>query len=80
MENGQPREKVAVVKYDGTPNSLKKAIDLCDGFKELKPDHKILLKPNIRYAFKRPCQLISGRKRKTYQWDKITWSIKKTCL
>ena len=50
MENEQLREKVAVVRYDGTPNSLKKAIELCDGFKELKPDHKILLKPNILWG------------------------------
>lgn len=50
MENGQPREKVAVVKYDGTTNALKKAIELCGGFEELKPDHKILLKPNILWG------------------------------
>lgn len=50
MENGQPREKVAIVKYDGTPNALKKAIELCGGFEELKPNHKILLKPNILWG------------------------------
>ena len=41
------KEKVAITKYDGTLNSLRKAIELCSGFEELKPDHKILLKPNI---------------------------------
>ncbi len=50
MDNGQQREKVAVVRYDGTSSSLKKAIELCDGFKALKPDHKILLKPNILWG------------------------------
>ena len=50
MEKEQTREKVAVVKYDGTPNALKKAIELCGGFEELKPDHKILLKPNILWG------------------------------
>ena len=47
METELPREKVAVVKYDGTSNALKRAVELCGGFGELKPDHKILLKPNI---------------------------------
>ena len=50
MEKGQPREEIAIVKYDGTSNALKKAIDLCGGFKELRPDHKILLKPNILWG------------------------------
>ena len=47
MEKEQMKEKVAITKYDGTLNSLRKAIELCSGFEELKPDHKILLKPNI---------------------------------
>jgi uncharacterized protein (DUF362 family) len=50
MENGPPRKTVAVVRYDGTPNALKKAIELCRGFEELKRDHKILLKPNILWG------------------------------
>lgn len=50
METGEPKGKVAVVKYDGTPNALKKAIELCGGFEELRPDHKILLKPNILWG------------------------------
>lgn len=50
MEEEQPRERVAIVKYDGTPNALKKAIELCGGFEELKRDHKVLLKPNILWG------------------------------
>ena len=50
MEKEQMKEKVAITKYDGTLNSLRKAIELCSGFEELKPDHKILLKPNIIWA------------------------------
>lgn len=37
---------VAIVKYDDTPNALRKAITLCDGFEKLKKGSKILLKPN----------------------------------
>ncbi|MEW6377449.1 MAG: DUF362 domain-containing protein [Thermodesulfobacteriota bacterium] len=50
MEKEQMREKVAIVKYDGTSNALKKAIELCGGFEELKADDKILLKPNILWG------------------------------
>jgi uncharacterized protein (DUF362 family) len=50
MEEEQMKEKVAIVKYDGTRNPLKEAIELCGGFEELKPHHKILLKPNIVWA------------------------------
>jgi len=38
---------VAIVKYDKTLNSLRKAIELCNGFEELKPKSRVLLKPNI---------------------------------
>lgn len=50
MKTDEPKQKVAVVKYDGTSNTLRKAIELCDGFEELKPGHKILLKPNILWG------------------------------
>lgn len=50
METDEPRGKVAVVKYDGTLNALKWAIELSGGFEELRPDHKILLKPNILWG------------------------------
>jgi len=50
MEMEERREIVAVVKYNGTTDDLKKAIELCGGFEELKPHHKILLKPNILWG------------------------------
>jgi len=37
---------VSIVKYDNV-DSVAKAIELCDGFKELKPTNRVLLKPNI---------------------------------
>ncbi len=40
----------AVVKYDGTIKSLRSAIELCNGFEKLKPDDKVLLKPNILWG------------------------------
>jgi len=46
----QKKEIVAISKYDGTLNPLREAIELCGGFEELKPHHKILLKPNIVWA------------------------------
>jgi len=50
MLPGQTSKKVAVVKYDGSSNGLRKAIELCGGFDQLKPDHRILLKPNILWG------------------------------
>lgn len=47
MEPEHSRDKVAVVKYDGTPNSLARALELCDGLDGLKANDKVLLKPNI---------------------------------
>ena len=38
---------VAVVKYDETPEALRKAIELANGFEELKKTDKVLLKPNV---------------------------------
>lgn len=38
---------VSIVKYDKTLDSLRKAVELCNGFEELKPHSKVLLKPNI---------------------------------
>lgn len=37
---------VSLVKYESV-QSIARAIELCDGFKELKPSHRVLLKPNI---------------------------------
>jgi uncharacterized protein (DUF362 family) len=43
-------EKVAIVKYDAALDSLRGAIELCDGFEKLKTSDKILLKPNILWG------------------------------
>jgi uncharacterized protein (DUF362 family) len=43
-------EKVSIVKYDAISDSLRKAIELCDGFDRLKTSDKILLKPNILWG------------------------------
>ncbi|MHB8773196.1 MAG: DUF362 domain-containing protein [Syntrophales bacterium] len=40
-------EKVAVVKYDATPDALRRAIGLCGGFEKLKTSDRVLVKPNI---------------------------------
>ena len=40
------RATVAVIKYDETPNALRKALELCDGFEKLKTTDKVLIKPN----------------------------------
>lgn len=37
---------VAIVKYDQTANALRKAIELCDGFEQLKTSDRVLIKPN----------------------------------
>lgn len=39
--------KIALVTYVNSPDSLKKCIDLCDGFKNLKPTDSVLIKPNL---------------------------------
>jgi len=41
---------VSIVKYDETPNALRRAIELCNGFEKLKSHNKVLLKPNIVYC------------------------------
>jgi uncharacterized protein (DUF362 family) len=38
---------VSIFKYDGTINSLKNAVEQCNGFSELKENDRVLLKPNI---------------------------------
>ena len=37
---------VSLVKYESV-DSVAKAIELCEGFKDLKPAHRVMLKPNI---------------------------------
>lgn len=41
------RPVVSVVKYSDPQKSLREAIELCTGFAEIRPDDKILIKPNI---------------------------------
>jgi len=38
---------VALIKKSDHPNALEAAIEMCDGFKQLKPEHKVLIKPNL---------------------------------
>lgn len=38
---------IALVAYHASPDSLKQAIDLCDGLNGLTPDMRVLIKPNL---------------------------------
>ncbi|HQG42677.1 MAG TPA: DUF362 domain-containing protein, partial [Spirochaetota bacterium] len=40
-------QSVSLVKYSKSTDSLKQAIELCDGFSKLKPGDKVLIKPNL---------------------------------
>lgn len=40
-------EKISIVKYTSSPESLKKSIELCDGFKNLNPTDRVMIKPNL---------------------------------
>jgi uncharacterized protein (DUF362 family) len=46
----QSKEKVAIVRYDGSFETFEKAMELCEGFERLKTDDKVLLKPNILWG------------------------------
>ncbi len=37
---------VSLVKYDGSPDSIRRAVELCHGFENLGKDHRVLIKPN----------------------------------
>ena len=43
--------RVAIVKYDQTPNALRQAIELCDGFQKLRPGHKVFIKAGAALGF-----------------------------
>jgi len=43
---------VSLVKFDGSLDSLRRAIELCDGFGKLKRDDKVLIKPNNCFRHK----------------------------
>lgn len=38
---------VSIEKYTSSPESLKKSIELCEGFKNLAPSDRVLIKPNL---------------------------------
>lgn len=38
---------ISLIKYAKSPDSLNTAITLCDGFKNLKSSHRIMIKPNL---------------------------------
>jgi len=40
---------VSIVKYEKPLESVKRAVELSEGFSELSPDHKVFIKPNIVY-------------------------------
>ena len=39
--------KVSLVKFADQRANIRRAIEMCDGFKELTPEKKVLLKPNL---------------------------------
>jgi uncharacterized protein (DUF362 family) len=41
---------VSVVKFDGSLDSIGRAIELCGGFEKLKSNHRVLIKPNITFS------------------------------
>jgi uncharacterized protein (DUF362 family) len=43
---GTMKPVVSIIRYEDT-NSVARAIELCDGFKDLKTTHRVLIKPNI---------------------------------
>jgi uncharacterized protein (DUF362 family) len=43
---------VSLVKFDGSLDSLRRAIQLCDGFEKLSKDDRVLIKPNISFRHK----------------------------
>ncbi len=40
-------ETVSVVKFNENSESIKEAVEKCDGFSELRPDDKVFIKPNL---------------------------------
>jgi uncharacterized protein (DUF362 family) len=43
---------VSLVKFDGSLDSLRKAIELCDGFEKLNKNDRVLIKPNNCFRHK----------------------------
>jgi len=47
IHNHEPKAPVSLVKWDYGKNSVAEAIELCDGFKNLGRDMKVVIKPNL---------------------------------
>lgn len=47
MGQGQLKNKVSIVKYNGTFDSFAKVLELCNGLEGLRANDRVLLKPNI---------------------------------
>ena len=41
------RAKVSLVKFNDDRRNIRRAVEMCDGFKELTPSKRVLLKPNL---------------------------------
>jgi uncharacterized protein (DUF362 family) len=55
---------VSLVKFDGSLDSLRKAIELCDGFEKLNRNDKVLIKPNncFRHEITPPYGMVTTSK------------------
>jgi len=40
-------QPVSIVTYTQSPDSLKQCVELCEGFKNLRPSDRVLIKPNL---------------------------------
>lgn len=47
------KQSVSIVRYRENHETIRNALELCDGFKELKANDKVLIKPNIVMASRR---------------------------
>ena len=47
------KQSVSIVKYQEDHDTIRNALELCDGFKGLKANDKVLIKPNIVLASNR---------------------------
>ncbi len=47
------KQSVSIVKYQENHDTVRNALKLCDGFKGLKANDKVLIKPNIVLASNR---------------------------
>ena len=47
------KQSVSIVRYRENHEAIRNALELCDGFKDLKANDKVLIKPNIVMASRR---------------------------